>query len=73
MRQRKYAEAQAALQRAIDLKPDYTQAHYQLFLAYTRSGQKGLAEKEPELFKALEEEDKREQALRQRRRQAREP
>jgi cytochrome c-type biogenesis protein CcmH/NrfG len=73
MRQRRYAEAQAVLQRAIDLRPDYTQAHYQLFLAYSRTGQPELAEKQLAIFKALEEEDKRERELRERRQQAEKP
>jgi len=73
LRQRRYAEAQVVLQRAIDLRPDYTQAHYQLFLAYSRSGQQELAQKELELFKALEAEDKRERELRERRQQAEKP
>jgi len=72
MRQREYAEAQAELQRAIDVKPNYLERVINFFGLHAKwtkeAGQEGAG-----LSKALEEEDKREQALRQRRRQAREP
>lgn len=67
VKQRKYPEAIELLQKAISFKPDYTQAHYQLFLSYTRTGQKEKADKELEIFKRLEEEDKRERDERERR------
>ncbi len=50
---RRYKEAIAALQRAIQLEPDVAQAHYRLAQAYQRTGQQALADKELEIFERL--------------------
>ncbi|MCS6886166.1 MAG: tetratricopeptide repeat protein [Acidobacteriota bacterium] len=66
LKRREFAVAIDYLNQALTLKPDYTQARYQLFLAYSRAGRKDEAERELAIFKKLEEEDKRERDERER-------
>ena len=47
-------EAATRLQRVIERNPTHTQAHYQLFLAYSRLKQTDKAQTELEEFKRLE-------------------
>ena len=54
IKRRDYAEAAARLQRVIEKYPALTQAHYQLFLAYTRLKQPEKAQTELAEFKRLE-------------------
>jgi tetratricopeptide (TPR) repeat protein len=51
--QQRYTEAIPQLRRAARLQPALAQAHYRLGQAYQRTGQKGLAAQELELFKRL--------------------
>lgn len=66
LRQRKYEEAEKTFARVIALKPDHTQAHYQMFLVYSRTSRQQDAARMMEIFKKLEEEDKREREARDR-------
>ena len=51
---KKFTEAIASLLRAIELRPTDSSAHYQLGLAYTKSGQPALAGRQFETVKYLE-------------------
>jgi Flp pilus assembly protein TadD len=51
--QERYAEAIEQLRRATTLQSGVAQAHYRLALAYRRTGQMALAEKELEIFQQL--------------------
>lgn len=51
---KKFTEAIASLLRAIELRPTDSSAHYQLGLAYSKSGQPALAGREFETVKYLE-------------------
>ena len=73
VKQRQYDRAIEFLRRAARLSPDYTQVHYQLYLAYTRTKQPQLAEKALAEFKSLEELDKRTREIGQRLAQIRQP
>jgi tetratricopeptide (TPR) repeat protein len=53
--QERYKEAIQALREAVRLDPDLAQAHYRLAQAYQRTGEKGLAAKELEIFRKLKE------------------
>jgi len=48
--EQRYSNAIGEYQRAIKLKPDLADAHYHLAQAYSRTGEKVLAEKELELY-----------------------
>jgi tetratricopeptide (TPR) repeat protein len=50
----KFTDAIASLLRAIELRPTDSSAHYQLALAYNKSGQRALAAREFEAVKYLE-------------------
>jgi Flp pilus assembly protein TadD len=50
----KFTEAIASLLRAIELRPTDSSAHYQLALAYNKSGQRALAVRQFEAVKYLE-------------------
>jgi tetratricopeptide (TPR) repeat protein len=50
----KFTEAIASLLRAIELRPTDSSAHYQLALAYNKSGQRALAARQFEAVKYLE-------------------
>ena len=50
----KFPEAIASLLRAIELKPTDSSAHYQLGMAYSKSGQAALAGRQFETVKYLE-------------------
>ncbi|MGH9970352.1 MAG: tetratricopeptide repeat protein [Pyrinomonadaceae bacterium] len=54
VKRRNYAEAVTRLRRLIDIYPAHTQAHYQLFLAYSRLKQTEKAQIELAEFKRLE-------------------
>jgi len=54
LKRRDYAEAATRLQHVIERNPTHTQAHYQLFLAYSRLKQPDKAQTELEEFKRLE-------------------
>jgi len=54
VKRRNYAEAVTRLRRLINIYPAHTQAHYQLFLAYSRLKQTGEAQIELAEFKRLE-------------------
>ncbi|MGB9180552.1 MAG: tetratricopeptide repeat protein, partial [Pyrinomonadaceae bacterium] len=54
VKRRDYAEAVARLSRVVEKFPTLTQAHYQLFLAYTRLKQTDKAQVELAEFKRLE-------------------
>ncbi len=50
----KFTEAITSLLRAIELRPTDSSAHYQLALAYNKSGQRALAARQFEAVKYLE-------------------
>jgi Flp pilus assembly protein TadD len=53
--QQRHKEAIVELQRAVKLAPDVAQAHYRLAQSYQRTGQRGLAAKELEIFQRLKD------------------
>ena len=55
--QQRLTEAIQALRQATRLEPDLAQAHYRLFQAYQRTGQKALAAKELEIFEQLKRKE----------------
>jgi tetratricopeptide (TPR) repeat protein len=55
--QQRLTEAIQALRQATRLEPDLAQAHYRLFQAYQRTGQKALSAKELEIFEKLKTKD----------------
>jgi tetratricopeptide (TPR) repeat protein len=58
--QRKYTEAIQEFQRAIALQPNLTTAHYHLAQAYVRTGEKGRAAQELQIFERLRKQDQME-------------
>lgn len=66
LKQKRYAEAEKTLRHVIALKPDHTQVHYQMYLVYERTNRPAEAARMMEVFKKLEEEDKREREARER-------
>ena len=54
VKRRDYAEAATRLQKVIEKNPTHTQAHYQLFLVYSRLKQTDRAQVELAMFKKLE-------------------
>ncbi len=59
LKRRDYQEASLRLQRVIEKQPSHTQAHYQLFLAFSRLKQTDKAQAELVEFKRLEALEKR--------------
>jgi tetratricopeptide (TPR) repeat protein len=60
LKQRKYPEAQEALEKAVDLNPVSVKAHYQLGILWGRAGRQDDADKEFAIVKQLNaEEEKR--------------
>jgi tetratricopeptide (TPR) repeat protein len=60
VKQRKYAEAQQILEKAVALNPESVKAHYQLGILWGRAGRQNDANKEFEIVKQLNaEEEKR--------------
>ena len=57
MNDRRYAEAERLLRRAIELNPKSVKANYQLGLLLARTGRREEADKQLELAKSLREED----------------
>lgn len=67
MKQEKYAEARAALLKALTADPESSRAHYQLSLAYARLGDPATSEKHLELYRVrLREMEERAKAVRSR-------
>src|SRR5277367_634699 len=54
--QSKYSEAIPEYLRALELDPDLGDAHYRLGQAYVRTGQKGLAQEQIEIYQKLREQ-----------------
>jgi tetratricopeptide (TPR) repeat protein len=60
VKEKKYAEAQEILEKAVVLNPDSVKAHYQLGILWGRAGRQDDANKEFEMVKQLNaEEEKR--------------
>jgi tetratricopeptide (TPR) repeat protein len=57
LKQRKYPEAQEALEKAVSLNPDSVKAHYQLGILWGRAGKPEEANKEFEVVQRLNAED----------------
>jgi len=55
--EQKYADAIREFKDAIRLKPDLADAHYRLAQAYSRTGQKALADKEFALYKRFHQQE----------------
>lgn len=53
-----WKESVSELERSIDLKPDYSKAHYRLALAYSHVGQRDKAQEQIALQKKYSEEEK---------------
>jgi Flp pilus assembly protein TadD len=56
LRMNKFTEAIRSLLRAVELRPTDSSAHYQLGLAYSKSGQTALAGRQFETVKYLEDQ-----------------
>ena len=54
--QSKYAEAIPEYVRALELNPDLADAHYRLGQAYVRTGQKGLAQEQLQVYQKIREQ-----------------
>jgi len=64
MKQEHYAEAREALEKAVAANPDSAKAHYQLSLAYARTGDEANAQKQVALYQqALRDTEARVKAL----------
>jgi tetratricopeptide (TPR) repeat protein len=55
--QQKYQDAIGEFKQTIKLRPDYGSAHYHLFLLYTRTHQKQLADEHLAILKQIKQED----------------
>jgi Tfp pilus assembly protein PilF len=53
----KYTEAIAEFNKTIQLRPDYSRAHYHLVLLYNRTHQKELADQQLAILKQIKQED----------------
>jgi tetratricopeptide (TPR) repeat protein len=64
LKQRKYPEAQEALEKAVGLNPDSVKAHYQLGILWSRAGRQDDADKEFAIVKQLNAEEARRLGMR---------
>jgi tetratricopeptide (TPR) repeat protein len=64
LKQRKYPEAQEALEKAVGLNPDSVKAHYQLGILWGRAGRQDDADKEFAIVKQLNAEEERRLGMR---------
>jgi tetratricopeptide (TPR) repeat protein len=55
--QQKYQDAIRELNQTLTLRPDYSRAHYRLFLLYSRTHQKQLADEHLAILKQIKRED----------------